>query len=306
MAAVPTHLRDLVDEVHDAVSCGESVAINGRSTRTILDLEHSGRVADRVVSAPSGVFEFQPDEMTVRCGAGTTLGELDAVLAAHSQYVNLPGTGTVGGALARGWTSVDRLGRGPVRDVPLESLLVDHRGRLIRLGGPTVKNVTGFDLLRVTVGALGTLGFFGELTLRTRPRAIDSRWFTLDDVDVRRLTEIHTGLYRPSSVLWDGRRVWIHLEGHPADIDDTVARLGLDTTDEPSTPPHRWSMSPAAALQFELSPGDMVEVGVGLVHRREPAPPRPTPVLDVHRRLDEEFDPDRRLNPQIRRFGDGA
>lgn len=304
MASVPDHLRELVDGVRDAVDGDHSVAITGASSRTILDHERSFRLADRHVVAPSGVLDHQPDEMIVRVGAGTRLDDLRRILADRHQTVVLPGTGTVGGALARGWSNEHRLGHGALRDAALQILFVDHRGRLIRVGGPTVKNVTGFDLTRVLVGSLGTLGFIGDVILRTRPIPLDARWCVVDDVDRRRLSELQRRLYRPTSLIWNGNRLFVHLEGHPRDIDEAIAECGATECDAPRLAPYRWSMSPADALDVDLDSDDHVEVGVGIIHRTV-APPARTPLApEIHRRIDEEFNPRRLLNPQILGFGE--
>jgi hypothetical protein len=188
--------------------------------------------------------------------------------------------------------------------VLLEALVVDHRARLVRIGGPTVKNVTGFDLARVLVGALGTLGFFGEVTLRTRPRPLDSRWYVVHDVDRERLVDVQRRLFRPTSLLWNGNQAWAHLEGHPRDLDEAMGLLAATPSDPPSLPPYRWSMTPTEAMIRVLEPGEVVEVGVGVVHRNSPEPPRPIPAPEIHRRLDSEFNPRHSLNPHIVRFGD--
>ena len=304
MADVPSHLRELVDVVRHTAAHDRTVSIRGLSTRVVLEHELTGRDPDAIVHAPSGVLDFQPDEMIVRCGAGTRLDDLRTVLAESGQTVNIAGAGTVGGALARGWSDVHRLGRGPIRDVVLEALVVDHRGRLVRAGGPTVKNVTGFDLVRVLVGALGSLGFFGEVTLRTRPRPLESRWYGIDGVDHQRLIDVQRRLFRPTSLLWNGSRLWVHLEGHPSDLDEMARAIGAVPSDPPSLHPYRWSMTPAEALARVEEDGDIVEVGVGVVHRSVPEPPRPIPALEIHRRLDVEFNPRHSLNPHIARFGD--
>lgn len=304
MAAVSPHLGELVDAVRHSVEHDRTVSIRGLSTRVVLDHELTGRRPDDIVHAPSGVLDFQPDEMIVRCGAGTPLDDLRAVLAERGQTVNIAGSGTVGGALARGWSDVHRLGRGPIRDVVLEALVVDHRGRLVRAGGPTVKNVTGFDLVRVLVGALGSLGFFGEVTLRTRPRPLESRWYGIDGVDQERLIDVQRRLFRPTSLLWNGSRLWVHLEGHPSDLDEAMGTIDAAPSDPPSLPSYRWSMTPADALSRIDGIGDIVEVGVGVMHRHVPEPPRPIPALEIHRRLDAEFNPRHSLNPHIARFGD--
>ena len=89
----------------------------------------------------------------------------------------LPPGGTVGGALAVGRCGIRRLGDGPVRDTLLQARYVSAAGEVVKAGGPTVKNVSGFDLCRLLVGSQGTLGFLGEVILRTRPRPAASQWF---------------------------------------------------------------------------------------------------------------------------------
>ena len=90
----------------------------------------------------------------------------------------IPPHGTVGGALAVGRSGLRRLGYGPVRDTLLQARYVSAAGDVVKAGGPTVKNVTGFDLCRLLVGSRGTLGFIGEVILRTRPRARFEQWFS--------------------------------------------------------------------------------------------------------------------------------
>jgi FAD/FMN-containing dehydrogenase len=304
MTKVPEHLQELSDSVREASASNETMAIRGLGTRLILEDEKNSTQAHRHVSAPNGLLDFQPDEMIVRCGAGTPLADLRSVLRNAGQDVNIGGNGTIGGALARGWSDVHRLGRGPVRDVLLETLMVGHRGDVIRVGGPTVKNVTGFDLARVLVGSLGTLGVLGEVTVRTRPIPLASRWSVVDDVDRARLDHIRRHLYRPTSLLWNGTRCWIHLEGHPLDIDEQMDAWSARPSDPPALAPYRWSARPDEALGMIGEEGDVVEVGVGLVHRRRPAPRRTVAAPEVHRRLEDEFDPRRLLNPHIRRFSE--
>jgi glycolate oxidase FAD binding subunit len=256
----------------------------------------------RVVRAPAGVVSHQPAEMTVRVRAGTPLTELDDALRPHGQTTVLEGPpgATVGGVLAVGANGIRRLRVGPVRDSLLEARYVSAEGRVITAGGPTVKNVTGYDLCRLLVGSFGTLGLLAEVVLRTRPRPPSSRWLAgaADPESLRR------ALYRPSCVLWDGEVTWVLLEGYAVDVDDqaAVARgAGLrDADGPPDLPPHRWSVTPGAIR--DAHPRDrrfVAEIGVGVLHVEEPPPP---PVVDpgvraLHDRLKAVFDPTGRCNP---------
>ena len=251
----------------------------------------------REVRAPAGVVEFEPAEMTVTCGAGTLVSDLQERLVGSGQRVILPDRAgaTVGGVLAVGQSGVRRLGDGHIRDALLQVVYVDSEGNLVRNGGPTVKNVSGFDLCKLLVGALGTLGLFAEVTLRCLPVATTSRWYESPGDPL----ELYRQLYRPTSMLWDGETTWVLLEGNPDDVTQQASAVGITASSGPPDPPTggRESIRPRDIPRLE---GEfLAEVGVGVVHRREPSEPR-APESEAARlcaEIKSRFDPDGRLNP---------
>ena len=158
--------------VHDealkrfATEVGDSgpVAVEGSRTRW-----HVGGEIDpgcRVIRAPSGVLHHRPEEMTVRARAGTTVEELHVELATRGQRTALPRRGgTIGGALAVGENDLSVLGRGRVRECLLQVRYISAEGKIVSAGGPTVKNVTGYDLPRLIVGSLGTVAGSNDLVV---------------------------------------------------------------------------------------------------------------------------------------------
>ena len=280
------------------------VCVRGGATRWSLGGEAAP--GTREVAAPEGIVAFEPAEMTVRVRAGTTVTELHRELAVAGQRTALPerAGGTVGGALMAGESSIARLGLGPVRDALLQARYVCADGQIASAGAGTVKNVSGFDLCRLLVGSLGTLGLVGEVLLRTVPVAESERWVRIPGADPGAARSCHTA----ASVLWDGTDVWTLLSGYEVDVDADLGSLaGLGSCDDvegpPELPAHRWICTPAEAAAFGSQNGAagpfVAELGVGVVHASEPQPPRPAAagVAELNRRFKERFDPTGRLNP---------
>jgi glycolate oxidase FAD binding subunit len=241
--------------------------------------------------------------MTVCCGAGTPVAVLDEALAEVGQRTVLPPGGTVGGALAHGVSGLRQLGDGPLRDALLQVRYVSSSGQLVTAGGPTVKNVSGFDLCRLLVGSRGTLGVLGEVIVRTRPVPICSQWHTCACEDPRTLQR---SIYRPAAMLWDGADVHVLLEGHPRDVEATARAHDLEPSEAPRIPSgSRRRAAPAASVELarSLPSGSfLLEVGVGVMHLDDPAalPPEPaTPpgIVELERRIRAELDPAGRMCP---------
>ncbi|MCU4184433.1 FAD-binding protein [Acidiferrimicrobium sp. IK] len=258
----------------------------------------------RLVRAPEGVLEHRPEEMTVRVRAGTAVAELHSALAEKGQRSALPERGgTVGGALAVGEDDLSVLGRGRVRDALLQVRYVSADGRVVTGGGPTVKNVSGFDLPRLFVGSLGTLGLIGEVILRTNPIPPASEWLSSPDADP---FAVAASLHKPGAVLWDGVRTWVQLEGHADDVGAQARALETLGSWEPASGPpevgpHRWSLRPGELRGVpDRIAGDWVaSIGVGTVFASEAPPLRSLAggLGRLAKRMKAEFDPTGRLNP---------
>lgn len=283
----------------DLTAFADEVGADGAVTITGLGTRGGPVPGVRAVRPPAGIEWIQADEMIMRCGAGAAVADVDAALAEVGQRVALPMFGSVGGALAVGHSDIRRLGDGPVRDVLLQAGYVSDGGQVVQAGGPTVKNVSGFDLCRLLVGSRGTLGFLGDVILRTRPRAAHSEWFTIDTDDP---FPLFSALYRPVSVLWNGSRLWALLEGHPGDVAEQASGCGLVGCDGPPELPAGSRRAVAPSSLSALTGGFVAEVGVGVVHHADPLPvaaPVESSVTKLTRRIKAEFDPTGRLNPGV-------
>ncbi|HEU4598164.1 MAG TPA: FAD-binding protein, partial [Solirubrobacterales bacterium] len=121
-----------------------------------------------------GIVDYDPAELTFTARPGTTLAEIEAMLAANGQGLpfdppRLGEAATIGGAVAAGVTGPGGFGAG-IRDFVIGVRFVDGTGRLAAAGGKVVKNAAGFDLPKLMVGSLGRLGVIVELSLKVFPR----------------------------------------------------------------------------------------------------------------------------------------
>jgi glycolate oxidase FAD binding subunit len=140
---------------------------------------NSAAPPDLVLSAArmDGVIEHVPGDLTITVGAGMRMSALDARLASHNQWLPLDPPGekrTLGAVASTGvWGPLGAAWGGP-RDLTLGLRAVTGDGRAFQAGGRVVKNVAGFDLVRLLIGSRGTLAFVTEVTLRLFPRpAVD-------------------------------------------------------------------------------------------------------------------------------------
>lgn len=152
---------------------GQTYGYLPRRADILLDLSRLNRVVGH-----------EPGDLTVTVQGGATLDAVQDALAAHNQYLPLDppheNQATVGGILATDAFGASRLGHGTARDWLIGITVVDGQGRVVRGGGKVVKNVTGYDLPKLHVGALGTLGVIVEATFKVapRPEAIRALMFT--------------------------------------------------------------------------------------------------------------------------------
>ncbi len=123
----------------------------------------------------SGVVEYQPSELFITVRAGTLLVAVERLLEENGQMLafeppHLGLQATVGGMVAAGLSGPRRMTAGALRDYVLGVRLIDGQGRDLSFGGRVIKNVAGFDVSRLMVGAWGTLGVITEVTLKVAPR----------------------------------------------------------------------------------------------------------------------------------------
>jgi glycolate oxidase FAD binding subunit len=278
---------------------------------------------------------WEPDDLTIVVGAGAPVEKVEAMLAEQNQTLvmpEVPGPATIGGVIAAGVSSLRRGRLYATRERVLELTAVTGDGRLIRSGGRVVKNVTGFDLHRLAVGAFGSLGVIVSVCLKLWPTPPGAATVTVDRL------EDASAIVRPLAVLEVDGEVRVYLQGTESEVEAQADRLGGKARpglDWPADPSGLWEWSlrvpPAStadALRRLPTGWDHVAIhGVGEVRAASATSDgaaevrswaesmggnlvvtagnpgqfdpwgTPPPGLELQRRLIAQFDPKRVLNP---------
>ena len=173
-------LRRITDRILAASADRSALRIRGGGSKDFYGESLQGELLD--MTSLRGIVSYEPSELVVTAHAGTPLTELEAVLAESGQclafepprFGAVAGTAssaTCGGMVAAGLAGPARASVGSVRDYVLGVKLINGRGERLTFGGQVIKNVAGYDVSRLMVGALGTLGVLTEISLKVLPAA---------------------------------------------------------------------------------------------------------------------------------------
>jgi glycolate oxidase FAD binding subunit len=173
----PAHTDEVADAVREAARTGAARRVVGRGTW----LQGGVARADAPplsVAALDGLVEYVPGDLVITVRAGTSLAAVEAATRAAGQQLAVAPYGTddgsVGATVATASAAPLALEHKTVRDLVLGLTMVTGTGDVVRVGGRVVKNVAGFDLVRLATGAWGTLGVITEVSLRLHARpAVD-------------------------------------------------------------------------------------------------------------------------------------
>lgn len=179
----PQSEEEAADGLRVAQSLGKPVFIG--KTRVGVDLLADAAILS--VEAFQGIVTLSPDDLYVTAKAGTRLAYLQTALAANGLWVPLASPwieSTLGGIVSTAFNNPYRMRYGAVKDQVLGLRVVLPDGRRLRFGRPVVKNVAGYDVAKLFVGAHGTLGLITEVTLRLSalPRARRSLLVSIQDL----------------------------------------------------------------------------------------------------------------------------
>lgn len=192
------------------------------------------------VTPYQGIIAYEPSELVITARAGTRLKELEKTLHEQGQMLAFEPplfneSSTLGGCIATGLSGPRRPYTGAVRDYVLGIRLLDGQGNVMSFGGQVMKNVAGYDISRLMVGAMGTLGLLLEISLKVLPRPATEQTQSLEVSESQALEIMRHCACKPlpvSATCYVDNRLYIRLSGPESAVQAARTRLGGDKTSE--------------------------------------------------------------------------
>ncbi len=256
-----------VEDLQKKIAISNSINIVGTNSTGVASNESE----DEKLKAPAGIISYEPDELMISVFAGTEIHEVNIELQAAQQRIVIPDWGTIGGAVATRRNGLRETHHQTLPNNVLRCTVIAADGSLYQAGGQVVKNVSGFDLVKLLVGSWGLLGLIVEVTMRTEPLPQVSQWVKSAHPQAR---EQASKLYRPAVETLIEGVTYLLLEGHQNDVEQQISLLkGFALCEMPSL-----------SHQYQYQNLNFLSQG---------------PVRSIERGIRKQFDPTNKFNKKI-------
>ena len=224
--------KELALHVRDAISRKYELNIIGGDSKRFYGGDIKGESIS--IAEHSGVINYQPNELVISARAGTPLKEIESVLAEKKQRLlfeppHYGNTATIGGTVAANMNGPTRPWTGGVKDAVLGVKIINGNGEVLRFGGEVMKNVAGYDVSRLMVGSMGTLGILLEVSMKVLP--LENKTITLmyeltEEKAIHRCNELNRQYLPLSAMSYYDNVLYVRLSGHEASVDAAYKTLG--------------------------------------------------------------------------------
>ena len=225
-------INDIQTQVVDAITAATPLHIVGGNSKAHLGRAATGQELN--ISGHTGVISYSPTELVLRVRSGTSINEINDLLAESNQRLPFEppiyaAKATIGGTVAANQSGLATPWFGGVRDSVLGLGLINGKGEHMQFGGQVMKNVAGFDVSRTQVGAMGTLGVITEVSLKVLPQFAAQKTLAIAMPVADALTFMsrffRETLPVTAVVYWQGQ-VFVRLQGVPETLQEAATKLG--------------------------------------------------------------------------------
>lgn len=216
----PNDERQLSEAVKSAAG---PVRIYGGGTRPVGNPVTGETLS---VAGITGISLYEPGALTIVAAAGTPVAEIEAALAAenqrlpfepmdHRKILRTEGEPTIGGVVAANVSGPRRIQVGACRDSLIGVRFVDGQGTIVKNGGRVMKNVTGYDLVKLLAGSFGTLGVLSEVAFKVLPSTHETGVLLINGLSVAQAVEAMSRSLRSPFEVSGAAHVASGIDGHP-------------------------------------------------------------------------------------------
>ena len=256
----------LQQKIKQAVADAAPLSIRGGNTKTFYG-GHCDVMDVLETAGHSGVIAYEPSELVITARAGSRLTEIAEILAAERQVLGFEppdfgGKATLGGTLACGFSGPRRPFAGSARDFILGCKIINGHGEVLNFGGRVMKNVAGFDISRLMVGALGTLGVILEVSVRVMPMPeaeLTVNYALSEQQALCKMNALSGQAWPLSAMAYDGDRLCVRFSGAEAAVRAAIRQLGGDAEPQDEI---FWRELREQRLPFFQLPGNLWRISV--------------------------------------------
>jgi glycolate oxidase FAD binding subunit len=225
-------IERFAESVRAASGRGAPLRLRGGGTKDFYGQALEGEVLD--TRAYAGIVSYEPSELVITARCGTKLTEIESAMRERGQALAFEpphfGEGaTLGGAVAAGLSGPRRQAAGALRDFVLGVKIMDGRGAVLSFGGQVMKNVAGYDVSRLMVGSLGTLGIILEVSLKVLPLPVAEATLRLELPEDKTIETLNRWGGKPlpiSASAWTGGELRLRLSGAASAVRAAREKIG--------------------------------------------------------------------------------
>ncbi len=234
----------LQQSVHAALEQNQSLIIRGSGSKDFYGNTPAATDSSTNLATLGhcGITNYEPKELVITARSGTPLSELQTTLAQQQQMLAFEPPlfsqntqqATLGGTIACGFSGPRRPYMGSARDFVLGARIINGDAEILHFGGEVMKNVAGYDVSRLMVGALGTLGVILDVSLKVLPLPEHEQTQVMECSVHDAITWMNqwAGSALPlSAACYDGVQLYIRLSGTSTAVSAGARRIGGDSLD---------------------------------------------------------------------------
>lgn len=232
-------IQQTCDTIKDAADRRIALRIEGGGTKSFYGRGTDGDALP--TTDHRGIVDYEPSELVLTARCGTPLAEIEDTLSEHGQMLpfeppRFGGEATIGGVIAAGLSGPRRPYAGAARDAVLGCEIINGFGEQLAFGGQVMKNVAGYDISRLMVGALGTLGVITQVSMKVVPRPVAEVTLAFEYSEGEAIGAMNRWAGRPlpvSATCHDGETLYLRLSGARTGVRSAAEQLGGEVVPDP-------------------------------------------------------------------------